>query len=305
MVADSRPVCRLCSAFGASQTVRAPYVFGGTESHHFWECAECSAIYLFPFLSPEEEQRFYEKEFEKFMVSRAGEERDWSNAERHVATNQDQVRRRWPFLEPHIVPGGAVLEIGCSSGFMLEAFRAAGMQCCGVEPSNIFVDYLREKDFAVYSTLDNLEAQSDAGFDLISHFFVLEHIADPYDFFERQMKLLKPGGVIVAEVPSATDPLTSLYTIPAFERFYWSIAHHYYYTPRSLAYVLERMGLEYRMLPEQRYDLGNHIIWMTDGRPGGQGRFADVFSPELIEKYKEDLKAKWCCDTIMLKIFKR
>ena len=304
MTASKTPACRLCGADASRQSVRAPHVFGGSETHKFWECAACGGIYLFPFLTQEEEQRFYAKEFEKFMATRSGAERDWSDAERHIATNQDQLKRRWRFLAPHFAAGKSVLEIGCSSGFMLDAFRAAGMTCVGVEPSNVFIDYLRNKDVAVFTSLDELEAGAPRQFDLITHFFVLEHIADPYAFFRRQMALLKPGGVIVAEVPSATDPLTSLYSIPAFERFYWSIAHHYYYTPRSLSAVLDKLGLRYRLLPEQRYDLSNHIVWMTEGKPGGQNRFKEVFTPALVDKYREDLKTAWQCDTIILEVFR-
>ena len=305
MTQASTPACRLCDAGGDGQSVCAPHVFGGSRAHKFWECASCGAIYLFPFLSPDEERRFYAEEFEKFMAVRSGTERDWSDAERHVATNQDQLKRRWRFLEPRVTAGKSVLEIGCSSGFMLDAFRAAGMECVGVEPSNVFIDFLRNKGFEVFPTMDDLEASGPRRqFDLITHFFVLEHMADPYAFFRRQMVLLKPGGVIVAEVPSATDPLTSLYSIPAFEKFYWSIAHHYYYTPRALSAVLDKLGLRYRLLPEQRYDLSNHMVWMTEGKPGGQGRYNSVFTPALIEKYNEDLKAAWKCDTIMLEIFR-
>lgn len=302
MTAEATPSCRLCNAGADRQSVRAPDVFGGTSAHRFWECAACGAIYLYPFLSEEEERRFYAQEFEKFMTSRSGAERDWSNAENHIATNQDQLKRRWQFLEPFVAPGKTVLEIGCSSGFMLDGFRAAGMACMGVEPSNIFVDFLRGKGYEVFPSLEELESQESRKFDLITHFFVLEHIADPYAFFRRQLALLKPGGTIVAEVPCATDPLTSLYRIPAFERFYWSIAHHYYYTPRSLSAVLDKLGLNYRLLPEQRYDLSNHMVWMTEGKPGGQGRFNSVFSPALIETYQEDLKSTWKCDTIVLEI---
>ncbi len=298
------PTCRICSAAVSSQSIRAPFVFGGNQSHAFWECADCGSIYLFPYLSMEEERHFYEKEFEKFMASRSGEERDWTQAERHVLTNQDQVSRRWPYLAPYVAPGRSVLEIGCSSGFMMNAMREQGMECTGIEPSEVFIDYLREQRYEVFSSLDQFESSAPRLFDLIVHFFVLEHVADPYDFFVRQMALLKPGGTILAEIPSATDPLASLYTIPAFEQFYWSVAHHYYYTPRSLAYVLDKLGYRYRMHPEQRYDLSNHIVWMTEGKPGGQGRFAEVFSRELVERYKTDLKSAWCCDSIILEVFK-
>ncbi len=239
------------------------------------------------------------------MASRSGEERDWSGAERHIQTNQDQVHRRWKFLEPHVKPGMEVLEIGCSSGFMMDAFRESGMKCTGIEPSSVFIDYLREKQYEVYSSLDDFRAEAgERTFDAIVHFFVFEHIRDPYTFLRETVALLKPGGRLIAEIPCANDPLTSLYSIPAFEKFYWSIAHHYYYTPKSLAYVLDQLGYSYRLLPEQRYDLSNHIVWMTEGRPGGQGRFNTVFSEQLTEQYKSDLKQHWQCDTVFLEVYK-
>lgn len=296
------PACRLCGE-SANQAVRAEYVFGDDGTHKFWECSACGAIYLYPPLDPSKEQEFYSKEFEKFMSLRSGKERDWSNAERHIETNQDQVKRRWPILEPYLQSEKSLLEIGCSSGFMLEAFRSMGMHCTGVEPSNVFIDFLRAKNYEVVSNIQSLESEGGRLFDLIVHFFVLEHMPNPYEFFQRQMALLKPGGIIIAEVPSATDPLTSLYKIPAFERFYWSIAHHFYYTPRSISGVLDKLGYDYSLIPEQRYDLSNHIVWMTEGRPGGQGRFSKVFSQDLTDYYKNELKAAWLCDTIFIIIY--
>jgi len=294
--------CRICGQNGNTQKIRAEYVFGGTDQHKFWECSHCGGIYLHPTLTIEEEKHFYKKEFEKFMSTRVGDHRDWSNAEKHIQTNQDQVYRRWKFIEPHVKKNMEVLEIGCSSGFMLDKFKLEGCRVCGVEPSGEFLEFIHKKGYEAYEALDELA--DDRKFDLIVHFFVFEHISNPFEFIESQLKLLKEGGTIIAEIPSATDPLTSLYTIPAFEKFYWSIAHHYYYTPKSLQFILDKMNLNYELIPEQRYDLSNHITWMTDGKPGGQNRYNDVFSDELIEKYKQDLKDHWKCDTIFLKIYK-
>ena len=77
---------------------------------------------------------------------------------------------------------------------------------------------------------------------------LINFMKNPFKFIQDQLNLLKDGGVIVAEIPSASDPLTSLYQIDAFEKFYWSIAHHYYYTPKSLRYILEKMNLTYELI---------------------------------------------------------
>ena len=297
--------CRLCGASREHQTIRADSVFGGKAEHNFWQCRNCDVVYLYPVPSVEEETYFYKKEFEKFMSSRSGKERDWSNAKAHIQTNQDQVSRRLKFLSPFLKPGMDILEIGCSSGFMLNAFRDKGLHCVGVEPSSEFIEFLYSNGYEVYQTLELLKKNHSNLFDLVVHFFLFEHIRDPFQFLEENLKLLKPSGRIIAEIPCVNDPLTSLYTIPAFEKFYWSVAHHFYYSPKSLGYILDKLDLKYEMIFEQRYDLSNHIIWLMEGKPGGQGRFNHVFSQQLIEQYKKDLKEKRLCDTIFVVIDKR
>ncbi|MBI9082645.1 MAG: class I SAM-dependent methyltransferase [Desulfobacterales bacterium] len=297
------PCCRICG-FNKGQRVRAEYVYGGSEEQKFWHCEACDAVYLFPPPSERKEACFYAEEFEKFMDGRAGSERDWTGARRHFNANQDQVRRRMPFLDDFLGEGLRLLEIGCSSGFMMEAFRKKGLQCTGVEPSGIFSEFLRSEGYEVFTRLGEVENNDSDRFDLVVSFFVLEHIRDPYDFIGRSLALLRDGGSFIAEVPCVYDPLTHLYDIPAFEKFYWSAAHHYYYSPKSLKFILDKMGLHYEMVADQRYDLSNHIVWMTEGKPGGQGKFNHIFSRELIEQYNRDLKASWFCDTIFLYIHK-
>jgi len=299
------PCCRICGAGGSQLSIKAQTVFGGSPEHKFWHCSKCDVVFLYPVLSEQEEQHFYRMEFEKFMAARSGKERDWSNAEAHIKTNQDQVKRRLSFLEPYLRTGADLLEIGCSSGFMLDAFRDYGMNCTGVEPSGEFTDFLYSKGYPVFENLNQLIDNSTKKYDLLVHFFVFEHIRDPFVFLKQTYDLLKEDGKIIAEIPCINDPLVSVFKIQAFDEFYWSIAHHYYYSPKSLAYVLDHLNLAYDMFPEQRYDLSNHIIWMLEGKPGGQGKFNHIFSQNLIEQYKRDLKQSWFCDTIFLVIYKQ
>ena len=299
------PHCRICNSSEEFQSIRSEFIFGGKDGHRFWQCQKCDLIYMFPPISEEEEKIFYKKEFEKFMASRSGRERDWSNAESHIKTNQDQVKRRWKYLKEHLSPGKELLEIGCSSGFMLDSFRNNGLVCTGIEPSGEFTEFLKKNNHPVFDSMIALQSSKpEKKFDLVVHFFVFEHIRNPFEFLTENLDALKVGGKIIAEIPCANDPLISIYNISAFEKFYWSIAHHYYYTPKSLTYILDKMGLKYQLIPEQRYDLSNHIVWMTEGKPGGQGRYNSIFSYDLINQYQNELKNKWLCDTIILIIEK-
>ena len=296
------PECRICNAGVKQQSIRAETVFGGKDKHKFWHCSICNAVYLYPVPSIEDEKRFYAQEFEKFMSTRAGTERDWSNADAHKATNQDQIQRRWPFLEDYVKKGKSVLEVGCSTGFMLDAFRKRGMNCVGIEPSGEFLPYLHKQGYEAYESITELP--SGKQFDLVTHFFVFEHIRDPFTFLTEIHRKLNKNGIMVAEIPCVNDPLTSLYKIPAFESFYWSIAHHYYYSPESLSYVMDKLGFTYKLVPEQRYDLSNHVTWMMEGKPGGQGKYNHIFGEKVIYEYKEALKRSWRCDTIFLYMWK-
>lgn len=297
--------CRLCGV-SDGQRVRGEHVFGGTPEHRFWECEPCGAIYLLPVPSEADEATFYAKEFERFMASRSGGDRDWTAAERHVATNQDQVRRRWRVLEPFLGCGRSVLEVGCSTGFMLDAFRDVGMRCTGVEPSGAFLEFLGQRGHDAYVDVSTLRSAAPGRrWDLITHFFVFEHVRDPWAFIGEQLELLADDGAIVFEVPCALDALTSLYRIPAFERFYWSIAHHFYYVPRSLRFVVERLPVTCEIIPEQRYDLSNHLTWLMEGRPGGQGRFLGQISAATHDAYRSDLVDSGYFDSMFVVLRRR
>jgi len=104
---------------------------------------------------------------------------------------------------------------------------------------------------------------------------------------------------MIFEVPCATDPLVELYKVPAFDKFYWSVAHHWYFNKESLTALLGKSGLKFQLFSEQRYDLSNHITWMLEGKPGGLGRFDNIFGPDLDELYKVQLKKSWYCDTLI------
>ena len=302
----NEPVCRICKTGPEKQKVRAPIVYGGRKEHKFFECENCDAIYLLPPLTEAEEAKFYKLEFEKFMSSRAGDEQDWTNAQKHIDTNQDNVKRRWEFMKQHVTPGMDLLEIGCSTGFMLDHFRHIGINAEGIELSDEFVPFLRQRGYPIYLSLDELLAKKpESAFDVITHFFVFEHIRDPFSFLSKTFDLLKKGGCMIMEVPCANDPLTSLYDIPAFEKFYWSIAHHYYYRPKTIDYIFNKLGFDYEIAPEQRYDLSNHMHWMTHGKPGGQGNFNHFFSDDLLYHYRKDLIESGLFDTMFIYVKKK
>lgn len=295
-------VCPLCQSDRALQSVVTPHVFGDSKNtrRSFFHCEECDVRYLYPALTEDEEHHFYAEEFESFMANRSGKVGGWQLPEEHVCANEVMRKRRMGYIQPLLGDCDRLLEVGCSSGFMLYPLIDSGYRCVGVEPSGVFGEYLKHRGVETFESMADLESSVTAQkFNLIMHFFVLEHIGDPLAFLNSQLSLLEEGGKILFEIPNVADPLYSVFEIPDFERFYWSIAHPWYFSENALNYLLTKLGYPYEIIRDQRYDLSNHMIWARDGVPGGMGRFDAIFDESLEVAYRKSLIESGKCDTLI------
>jgi SAM-dependent methyltransferase len=97
--------------------------------------------------------------------------------------------------------GGAMLDVGCSMGYLLEAGRRLGMTASGVDVSQYAADHCRSLGFdARVGTLEKLPFD-DASFDVVVMKHVLEHTPSPLVALDEVKRVLKPGGVVLVAVP--------------------------------------------------------------------------------------------------------
>jgi SAM-dependent methyltransferase len=140
-------------------------------------------------------------------------------------------------------PAGALLDLGCWVGFLLDEARGRGWApVVGVEPSAFASAYARERLGLDVRTEDLLEADLPAhAFDAVVMGDVIEHLLDPAAALERIGGLLRPGGVVVLMVPDAGSRLAR-----AMGRRWWSVipTHVQYFTRHSLRVVLDRSGYD-------------------------------------------------------------
>ena len=109
------------------------------------------------------------------------------------------------------VPGGSrVLDVGCGPGLVSEAFLAAGCAVAGVDLSAEMVARARARcgrfgDRATFAQGSVFGEVAGGPFDAVVSRYVLHHVQDPQAFIDRQVELLRPGGVLVLN-DHATDP---------------------------------------------------------------------------------------------------
>jgi SAM-dependent methyltransferase len=293
--------CPLCGASPARQSVVTGRVYGGGTGHAVHLCDDCDLRYLHPGLSAGDEREFYAKEFESFMSDRSAGSAGWEQPERHIKVNEEQRLRRMGHLASFLRGNKRVLEIGCSSGFMLYPLREQGHDCVGVEPSGVFSNYVRARGLQCFESLQDLQSSgiTGSGFDFILHYYVLEHIADPLGFLKSQLAMLRPGGIILFEVPHAKDALTAIYDVAAYERFIWVVSHRWYFSRQSLTRLLTMVGGNSEVRFDQRYDLSNHLVWLRDGKPGGMARFTEKLGRTIEDQYRAALVAAGYGDTLI------
>jgi SAM-dependent methyltransferase len=122
-------------------------------------------------------------------------------------------RSHWWFLarreivlglaERTLKPGARVADVGCGTGFILEAL-AARYEAWGVEPSPIGRAYCRERNLSrvVAGTAGDLSALPGGGLDAVFLLDVLEHLDDDFEAVVEARRVLAPGGTLFVTVPA-------------------------------------------------------------------------------------------------------
>ncbi len=188
-----------------------------------------------------------------------------------------------------------VLDFGSGAcGFVRKASLIA-REIAAVEPERRVRDYWDDQ-FRIHSSLE------DAGgdYDVITAFHVVEHLPDPRTTLCAIANRLAPQGMLVIEVPSASDALLTLYDCNAFQRFtYWS-QHLFLFTAKTLEELVRQAGLRAVSVQQyQRYSVANHLYWLSRGAPGGHRRWHFLDSAELHRTYGAALAALGMCDTLI------
>jgi SAM-dependent methyltransferase len=191
-------------------------------------CLNCGLVYQSPRMTEAESAEFYAAEYRRLYQGDEG-----PNA-KDLTVQRARADSLYEFAHRHIAYITRHLDIGCSSGLLLQRFREGfGSQPVGIEPGDAYRAHARALSIPIYASLEELKQSETARFDLISMAHVLEHLPDPVGYLANLREtLLAPGGALLLEVPN-------LYAHDSFET-----AHLLSFSPRTLAATVEQAGYE-------------------------------------------------------------
>jgi len=146
--------------------------------------------------------------------------------------------------------GGRLVDVGIGTGLLLHLAREGGFQPLGVEISPGAAEKARDEFGVEVRVGDFLEVAPDEPAAAITMADVLEHTRDPRRFLARAVELLRPGGALFVAVPNhrstlfwAADVLARVPGLASMVSRLYVPNHYYYFTPATLARLVESVGL--------------------------------------------------------------
>ncbi len=175
---------------------------------------------------------FYEKGARRFRLSLA---------ERIMRGFREARARR---IHSLLKGPSRILDVGCGRGFTLAALQAKGHEVHGTQLSSEAVAFAQEVlHLRHIESRDLLEiGYPEASFDMVTLYHVLEHVGDPVQVVREISRILRPGGLLIVEVPHA-EGLGALVS----GRYWlgWDVPYHrFHFTQATLGGLVREAGLE-------------------------------------------------------------
>lgn len=215
------------------------------------KCLHCGGRYLFPQPTPAELLAHFqtgdtdEKELEgKFESNR-------ENVLSRVADYIQQRRQR-----------GTILDVGCSTGlFLARLLRNPEWEAWGLELASASAQKAEARGVRIFRGDIHSAGFAGNSFDVVSVLDAFYYFPQPHRELAEVHRVLKPDGMLVLELPLATARIWR--TSKALGRLLsgsqrpllQSSDHLFYFTPKSVALLLQRCGFhveDMRPLPGNR-----------------------------------------------------
>ena len=122
----------------------------------------------------------------------------WTRAKKSECKSMPPIRELIDRLEKYVpIKGKSVLDVGCGEGQVIREFNRRGAHAAGIEPMTTMAEKLRAEGLEVYNGfLSEVAPKLERRYDVVSLYWVLEAMKDPFGELKRIGELLKPHGVL-------------------------------------------------------------------------------------------------------------
>lgn len=135
---------------------------------------------------------------------------------------------------------GNVLEIGSSTGVLLEMLKKKGWNVLGIEPSKASAEFAKEQEIETLNTTFEKAKLKSASYDLVIMNHVLEHMDDPTMILRKIRMALKNEGYLFIDIPNFSSFSSKIFK--GRWKYLLTGEHKWHFTEKSLKLLLEKSG---------------------------------------------------------------
>lgn len=202
--------------------------------YHVVRCPSCGFLYRHPGIKPDRLGELYADNYSEFLTGEYEKKR----------------RRRYRLVMDAFSPlldegaGRRLLDFGCGTGLFLQVAHKRGFETYGVDLSADSIERARKRpggESTYFGRPDEIPEIAAGGFDVITLWSVLAHLATPIEDFRMLRRLLKPDGVLIVLTVNAN----SIELKANRERWNGFTKNHLkFYSPSTLPVLLGHAAFE-------------------------------------------------------------
>lgn len=223
-------------------------------------CKKCSLIFVSPTFDYDHYINLYKNKKYQKIVKKLGEKSHLYRVKRFGLERVNIIEK---YLSKNKKP--KVLDIGCSTGFFIEACKKKGWDTLGLELNPSAVNFGKKRGLNIQNS-DFLKTKFKKKFDVICAFDVLEHLHDPMQVVKKAYKDLNKNGLLFVYVPN-WQSASRLLLGEENSHFIWPTHHLTYFTPKTLQKFLSNAKFETVFWETQgldTYDINWYLNYKND-----------------------------------------
>lgn len=209
--------CPVCDSGNISHYLRCRDHFLTGEDFNLEKCSTCGFIFTQDHPGEENSGKYYESDEYASHNDNKGISGILYNLSREI-----MVRKKLRLIRKITgLQTGRLLDIGSGSGHFLSVMKNSGWDPTGIEINEKARKRSVEKFGLKVLEPGLLNALEQESFDCITLWHVLEHFQDPFKYASEIKRLLRPGGICIAAMPSSSScdalyygPFWAAYDVP-------------------------------------------------------------------------------------------
>jgi len=230
LLKQAETIAVTCSLCGADDYA----VVDVQRGYRMVQCRHCRLVYLNPRPTPQ----WLMCSYQDYLPNDPDDVANWN---RVMAGLYRATRRR---LIQRCPSGGRLLDVGCAYGCFLDIMRGAGWQVAGIEICEPAVAACHRKGLEVQTATLATADLPLVHYDVVTMFYVLEHLTDPLGGLRKIHASLKAGGLCLVRVPDTTPIVKALTRLGCRTELYDPPYHLFDYSPSVLTRMLREAGFE-------------------------------------------------------------